>query len=158
MLTWANPWPAAGWRPGREALPTKARAKPAPPGWGVTSRKPRGPAASADAPTAGSSAPSSRTRTRRRARMADTSLGTAARCTHEKRRVEPRSAGVRAPGSPSGLAPAERRELAAAAHAELAVDVARVGADGLHAHVERQGDLGVRAPVLEQLEHVGLAR
>ena len=50
-----------------------------------------------------------------------------------------------------------RAQLPPGADAELAVDVARVGADGLDPDVERGGDLGVGAAALQQLEHVGLA-
>jgi hypothetical protein len=52
----------------------------------------------------------------------------------------------------------ERRQLAARAHAELAVDVATVRAHRLDAHVQRDRDLGVGAPVAQMLEHIGLAR
>ena len=55
--------------------------------------------------------------------------------------------------------PSDRRaQLPPGADAQLAVDVARVGAHRLDADVQRGRDLGVGAPALQQLQDVGLAR
>ena len=51
----------------------------------------------------------------------------------------------------------EPGQIAPRGDAELAVDVARVGAHGLEADRQRLGDLRVGGAVLQQLEHVGLA-
>jgi hypothetical protein len=54
--------------------------------------------------------------------------------------------------------PPEAAELPAGADPKLPVDVARVRADGLDTDGEALRYLRVRAPVGEQLEHLGLAR
>jgi hypothetical protein len=75
----------------------------------------------------------------------------------------PQRRGVPAPGGLSGLSTlrfrVERRragELAARGNAELAVDVAGMGANGLDADVQDESDLRVRLTLLEQRQHFGL--
>ena len=56
------------------------------------------------------------------------------------------------------VGPRWRGELAAGGDAELAVDVARVRADGLDTDLQGDATLRVRAALLEQREHFSLAR